>query len=81
MWSTSNSILELVLFLIFLMILKDKLKFSKSMQFVDDTIFYYSGKYVTNIKEILTLWLPMTSIFVIIGRIYCYQFEWKYLKF
>ena len=53
MWSTSN--LELVLFLIFLMILKDKLKFSKSMQFVDDTIFYYSGKCVTNIKEILTL--------------------------
>ena len=36
------------------MILKDSLKFSNSMQFADDTIIYYSGKSVTNIKEILT---------------------------
>ena len=50
-----SSILGPVLFLIFfLMILKDSLKFSKSMQFADDTIIYYSGKSVTNIKEILT---------------------------
>ena len=58
------------------MILKDSLKFSKSVQFADDTIIYYSGKSVTNIKEILTRWLTADDeYFVMIRRIYRYQFK------
>ena len=29
---------------------------------------------------LLTHWLPTTSILVVIGRIYRYQFKWNYLK-
>ena len=77
MWSTSKfNFRTSSIFNFFLMILKDSLKFSKSMQFADDTIIYYSGKSVTNIKEILTRWLTADDeYFVMIRRIYRYQFK------
>ena len=36
--------------------------------------------YFSVFLSILTRWLPTTSILVVIGRIYRYQFKWSYLK-
>ena len=55
MWSTlrfnfgtNNSIVN-----VFFYVFEDTLNFSKSVQFAEDTVIYYSGKSATNIKEML----------------------------
>ena len=48
-----GSILGTFLFLLFFNDFKDSLDFSKSLQFADDTVIYYSGKSIMNIEEML----------------------------
>lgn len=43
-----SSILGPILFLMFFQYFRGSLNFSKSVQFSDDTIIYYSGKSITN---------------------------------
>lgn len=67
--ATQVSNLGPILFLMFLMIFKDSLNFSKLIQSADDTVIYYYRKSATNIEEMINRNLSSISKYLIYNKL------------
>lgn len=67
--ATQVSNLGPILFLMFLMIFKDSLNFSKLIQSADDTVIYYYRKSATNIEEMINRNISSISKYLIYNKL------------